>query len=321
MASLLSFFNRLLPFATPGTPLIQDLLHLGVICSLLYFAPQIQEYVQRERPDLAIPEQPQAGQDNDTQEGPEADEQVADQNGPELVAQDDGVEDPINENEDVFAGGADRDQDGPANGAPVAGPANGRPQRNVGAKKAKALARRDQRRAYNEFQRSQGEAQRAKDAEGASEREKAQAMERERRKAVEAKLNEKKAKDREQRREQERKDREQEMQRREQAIGLVREQLQEQHMSNVFEVARQVGGDADDVWLEKILKAAGVLGKDADGSMTVATSLGWIVRVKQQDMLKAYEKAAAAIHDDDDGVISYEDLATHLEAVLREKID
>ncbi|KXT16257.1 hypothetical protein AC579_457 [Pseudocercospora musae] len=320
MVSLLSFFNRMLPFATPGTPLIQDLLHLGVICSLLYFAPQIQEYVQKERPNPGIPEQPQAEQNDDAPEMPAADEQVAEQDDPELVARDNGVEHPININEHVFAGAADRDQNDPANGAPVAGHANGRPQRNVGAKKAKALARRDQRRAYNEFQRSQGEAQRAKDAEGASEREKAQAIERERRMAIEAKLHEKKAKDRERRREQERNDREQEMQRREQAIALVREQLQEQHMSNVFEIAKLVGGDADDVWLEKILRAAGVLGKNADGSMTISTSLGWIVRVQQQDMLKAYEKAAAAIHADDGG-ISYEDLATHLEAVLREKID
>ncbi|EME86330.1 uncharacterized protein MYCFIDRAFT_84477 [Pseudocercospora fijiensis CIRAD86] len=320
MTSLVSFLNRLLPFATPGTPLVQDLLHLGVICSLLYFAPQIQEYVQRRHLNPSIPEQPPVGQDDDGPEVPSADEQVADQHDPDPTHQDNGVGEPVNVNEDDFNGAVNGDLDGPANRVPVAGPANGRPQRNVGAKKAKALARRDQRRAYHEFQRSQGEAQRAKDAEGASEREKAQSIERERRKAVEAKLDEKKAKEREQRREQERKEREQEMQRREQAIDLVREQLQERQMSNVFEVARQVGGDADDVWLEKILKAAGVLGKNADDSITIATSLGWIVRVQRQDMLKAYEKAAAAKHSDD-GEISYEDLGTHLEAVLREKVD
>lgn len=322
MASLLSYFNKLLPFATPGTPLLQDLLHLGVICSLLYFAPQIQEYVQRDHQSPAIPQQPQVAQEDDAPEIPTANEQIADQDDFDVANQDNGAEEPNDVDENGFGIGADEGPEVPANGAPVAGPANGRPQRNVGAKKAKALARRDQRRAYNEFQRSQGEAQRAKDAEGASEREKAQAMERERRKAVEAKLDVKKAKEREQRREQERKDREQEMHRREQAIDLVREQLRERQMSNVFEVARQVGGDADDVWLEKILKAAGVLGKNADDSMTIATSLGWIARVQRQDMLKAYEKAAAAIHDDDDdGDISYENFAAHLEAVLRDKVD
>lgn len=319
MAFFLGYLNRLLPFATPGTPLIQDLIHLGVICGFLYFAPQIQEYIERQQDVQAVPEHPRGG---DAEFEPEAaDEEPTEPHMDARFNDQDqqanagnGIDGEAFAEEPAAFGNPQADED------PPPGPANGRvpAQRNVGAKKAKALARRDQRRAYNEFQRSQGEAQRAKEAEGASEREKAQAAERERRKAVEAKLEEKKTKEREQRREQERQQREQEMRRREQAVELVREELDERQFSNMFEVAKQVGGDADDVWLEKILKAAGVLGKNADGSLTISTSLGWIVRVRREDMLRAYESAAKDGQHAKDGNISYEEFAIHLEKVLRE---
>lgn len=306
MASLFGFLNRLLPFATPGTPLLQDLLHLGVICAALYFAPQIQEHF-RQVQDEDVQEQPPFPAAVD--DHPEAEQNNA---APDMIAQeanpaDDGPAPPLQPQND------DDPEPGPAN--PARAP---QPHRNVGAKKAKALARKDQRRAYNEFQRSQGEAQRARDAEGAAEREAVQAAERERRKVAEAELEAKKTKEREKKREVERKQREEEMARREAAVEIVRRDLDERRVSNVFDVARRVGGDADDVWLEKILNAAGVLGKGQDGSFTMATSVGWVVRVRGSDMARAYALASERGKRSEDGEISHEEMGRCLEVVLKE---
>ncbi|GIZ46167.1 hypothetical protein CKM354_000930500 [Cercospora kikuchii] len=291
MSSVLRLLNRLLPFATPGTPVYQDVIHLGVLAVLLYFAPQIQENLQRRnrRPDDHVHDeqidQAPNHQQNDANEpngndGVHETHQAERENGhvPPPIQPDAGV-----------AAEEDRNEPGPANPAarmPAA-------QRNIGAKKAKSLAKKDQRRAYHEFQRSQGDAQRAKDAEGAAEREAAQAAEVVRRKATEAKLEEKKAKEREKRREQERREREEQIALRERAIEFVKEALDERKMCNLFDVGRQVGGDFDEVSLEKILNAAGITGKSKDGTATtMVTSTGWVVRVRKEDMAKAYENAA-----------------------------
>lgn len=314
MASFMTYVNRLLPFATPGTPILQDLVHLGVICALLYFAPQIQEWLQRKREAEHHQTEPQP-----TEQAPQEERQPAAPGNPEG-----------NQDQLAFEEEADRQDDGPDNedfrefqrrqqnaDENEAGPANGPAQRNVGAKKAKSLARRDQRRAYHEFQRAQGEAQRAKDKEGEGEREAAQAAEKERRKAAEAKLEAKKAKEREQRREQERREREEEIARRETAVAIVRRELEERRMSNLFEVARSVGGDADDVWVERILNASGVLGKDADGTLTMVTSTGWLVKVDKEDMLKTYKKAAESGMGDENGKIGFDKLGGLLQDILK----
>ena len=311
--------NRLLPFATPGTPLYQDVVHLGVLAVLLYFAPQIQQHLQ------------QRSRVETEQEGEELQDEPAvleQNNGFQHVVND--PEAPENEQNNNAGqhvdGGRNQDDDmpplrhhAPADAPVEAGPANPAArvppqQRNIGAKKAKSLAKKDQRRAYHEFQRSQGDAQRAKDAEFAAEREAEQAAELARRKAKEAKLEEKKAKEREKRREQERRQREEEIERRERAVRTVRERLDEDRMCNLFDVARVVGGDYDDVSLEKILNAAGVLGKGSDGTVTMATGTGWITRVREEDMRRAYEKASTLTGD-----ISYEQLGNILQKVLKEE--
>lgn len=319
MSSLMRLLNRLLPFATPGTPLYQDVVHLGVLAVLLYFAPQIQQHLQQRR--QVETEQ----QDQELQDEPAIPEQG---NGFQRAADDpEAPENQQNNNARQHING-ERDQDddmpplrhnGPANVPVEAGPANPAArvppqQRNIGAKKAKSLAKKDQRRAYHEFQRSQGDAQRAKDAEFAAEREAEQAAELARRKAKEAKLEEKKAKEREKRREQERRGREEEIERRERAVSTVRERLDENRMCNLFDVARGVGGDYDDVSLEKILNAAGVLGKGSDGTVTMVTGTGWIARVRKEDMRRAYEKASTLTGD-----ISYDQLGNILQEVLKEE--
>lgn len=309
MASFINFINRLLPFASPGTPILQDLIHLGVIATLLYFAPQIQErFRQHEQHDgepiletethQELPADPEQhmneGQDGD--HGQANEEEHADQ-------------DQIPDHEAPQEGEA-----GPAN-AP-----NMPAQRNVGAKKSKSLARKDQRRAYNEFMRSQGEAQRARDAEGAAEREVEQDAERERRRIAAAIVEGKKVKEREQRKERERLERESEISRRDEVLGLVRRELEESGMVNLFDVASNVGGDADEVWVERILNAGGLLGWSPDGErLTLILSTGWVARISRHDMQRVYERAASSGLADPKGRISFEDIGGLLEAVLRER--
>ncbi|KAK4630960.1 hypothetical protein CLAFUW4_03085 [Fulvia fulva] len=323
MASLMSITNRLLPFATPGTPLLQDVIHLAVICTLLYFAPQIQECIQKKRKlqeqtgeteadaidDTAVQgEQPQ---EHDAQEHGQEEQEIFEQEA-------DNNENDGPDNDDFRQFQQQQDANEAALPGPADGPAEIPARRDVGAKKAKSLARKDQKRAYHEFQRAQGEAQRARDAEGAAEREKAQAAERERRKAAEAKLEAKKAKEREAKKEQERKEREKEIERRETAIGMVRRDLEETRMSNLFDVARVVGGDADEVWVEKILNAAGLLGKSSGGALTMVTSTGWVVKVSKEDMASVYKRAVNEGLGGRDGKISYDEFGGLLETVLKE---
>lgn len=309
--SILAILNRLLPFATPGTPVLQDVLHLAAICALLYFAPQIQERLQQaQAAPLIDDESTQAQEERDIQRQPErpGGQDVADddQAGPQFDPHAGGqVDDPAEEVNDHIEEG----QAGPAR-APIIPE-----QRNVGAKKAKALARRDQRRAYHEFQRSQGEAQRARDAEGATEREKTQAVERERRKAAETALEAKKAKEREDRRAKEEAARALEQRRREETIELVRSRLDGERMCDLFRVARDVGVE-DEEWVERILKASGMMGRRGD-TMTMITDAGWALRVSAADMQGLYNDILGdALASDADGRVEAGHIASALQKTL-----
>ncbi|KAI7100927.1 hypothetical protein KC340_g10481 [Hortaea werneckii] len=327
MASLFSFLNRLLPFATPGTPLVQDLVHLAALCGVLYYGPQLQEWYQQrptqeqnagEEPDGPQPEQQGAGAEELEPEQQQQQQQQQQQNIEHAPEEPRNAEPeqarpppPVIEDDD------EEPEAGPAGGGAQAGPANTPAHRNVGAKKAKSLARRDQRRAYHEFQRAQGDAQRAREAEGAEAREAAQNAEKERRRAAEAKLEEKRAKEREEKKERERKLREEDARRRELVVSLARDQLDEERMCDLFKVAKMVGGDVDEEWIEAILKASGMLGRK-DDTMTMITGMGWAVRVTREDMDRTYHAAIEQEARDSEGRISYEALGTMLEKVLRQ---
>ncbi|KAM0711194.1 hypothetical protein Q7P35_001933 [Cladosporium inversicolor] len=317
MVSILGFLNRFLPFATPGTPLLQDLVHLGAICTLLYYAPQIQHWAQEQQNPTIAQDEPL--DDNTVHLGnapiaPQNEEPrepaFADDNADQHAAPDD-FENVPNDNFEAEHAHADIGEGQP-------GPANVPSHRNVGAKKAKSLARKDQRRAYNEFMRSQGDAQRAEDAKDAAEREATLAVERERRKAATAALEAKKAKEREQKREAERKKREEEIRCRELAISLVREALDDQRLCDLFKVARQVGGDVDEEWVERIIRSSELVGM-RDGVLTMITSVGWAVRVSQQDVRQLYENAAVQDMSDESGAVTYDQLGGLFENILMER--
>ncbi|KAH0366618.1 hypothetical protein KCU65_g5231, partial [Aureobasidium melanogenum] len=315
--------NILLPFATPGTPLYQDLLHLAALCTALYYAPQIQAYIQERRQSQTHNQAENQAEQHIHNIEPEAPQPRQQQAAPPPRPFIEDAEEDEQEQPDApfndFAGPAGQQQDdddgepGPVNPRPQAPPGSNN-NRTVGAKKAKSLQRRDQRRAYHEFMRSQGEAQRARDAEGAEEREAQLAVERARRAAKEAEVETKRAKEREEKRLKEEKAREEESQRRERAVRVVREELESRRVVDLEEVARQVGGNVGREWVEGLVRASGLLLESQGQHRTMITANGWVVRVEREDMEALYSEAVADA--DEDGAVAYAKLGERLESIL-----
>lgn len=334
LGRLQSVINRLLPFATPGTPIVQDLAHLGVICATLYFAPQIQAAFRRAteqqipnpvhnntqsdhvRPDVGATEPPQIP--------------INDRPRPPPPPQ---VEDDDTDDEDGQGHGRGEDDEQaqfeneiPLGAAGQAGPAQPNPaftsqqQRPVGAKKAKSLARRDQRRAYHEFVRSQGEAQRSADAEGQHERVAAMNAERERRAAAEAEIAARDSRAREDKKNKEKQEREQEMARRSRTVELLRSELSRTGCVDLGAIAKQVGGTADLAWVGTLAKASGMLGQKDDREMVIITGNGFLVRVSKEQMQECYRAVLQQDSlQDDHGRISYGQVGDVLSGILREQ--
>ncbi|KAL9089778.1 MAG: hypothetical protein Q9165_005572 [Trypethelium subeluteriae] len=213
-----SFINRLLPFTSPGTPLLQDIAHTLVLCTVLYFGPSIQHYIQHH---FSTQDDPTSTQHPTNDLPPSQHAETLDSNDlpaapvePQLNDHHAEAEAPSSSDDDLADDLADDLPDAPPpplhpndhplvpNAAdPAANPANDNvphhqnntavaANRNVGAKKARSLARREQRRAYHEFQRSRGEAQRAAERADAEERETAVYEEKRRRAVAEMEIEE-----------------------------------------------------------------------------------------------------------------------------------
>lgn len=315
----MKLLNILLPFATPGTPLLQDIIHLTALCMLLYFAPQIQQWVEKRR---ARSTHNEAEDVDDRIPDVEQHDEVVPEGHAEpqdTLAQQD---DTWNHN-DQRAGGRPREHpadldDAAENGQP--GPATVPPIRNVGAKKAKSLARKDQKRAYNEFMRSQGDAQRARDAQGATEREAALSAERERRALIERDLQSRKAQERGAKKEREEQDRKHIARRTELVLDIVRAELDSKKMCNLFKVAEALGDDVDEDWVERVLKASGMIGR-GDDTATVITETGWVVVVTANDMQDVYQAAIEDDLGDGKGRIAQEEVAGLLVRILEQRGD
>ncbi|PNS17326.1 hypothetical protein CAC42_7009 [Sphaceloma murrayae] len=324
--------NRLLPFATPGTPLTTDLVHLAVLCGLLYFAPQIQTYLNTTFRKPESSENDGSAQDTPTaaendrrrataQHIPNA-APIEAQLGPANHAPPPPppqIANPPPEAHDEPPPPPPPLDPGPADGAP--GPANPRPvpttttrTREVGAKKAKSLARRDQRRAYNEFMRSQGEAQRARDAEGAAEREAGLAEERARRAAVEAELREEERRERDERKEKERRREAEEGRARVVVGGLVRDGLVERGWVDLGEVAGRVGRGRE--WVEMLVRAEGMLG-EREGEVVMVTGKGWLVRIAAEMMREVWRVLEARVNVTGVDSIGLDEIGSVLEGVIR----
>jgi hypothetical protein len=353
MSDLLQVIRKLIPFATPNTPLIQDLLYTAAIaaCALVLLVDRYQRRTQEQNEDpsgLGVNQQDEhealldqhVDQEDDIEhdipQGHRPDnEQVrggGDENGinqPETANERDFVQQhqqpAIDDLRPDAAGRPAHDfnaGEGPANGPDRSATT----QRAVGAKKAKSLAKKDQRRAYHEFLRSQGDAQRAQDASTAAEREAALQKEQSKRAAAKAAIESRKARERGARREAELREREYEARRRTEPVAMVRRELAERGMCNlwaVVEVLEKECLDLDVEFVEKLLKLAGVLGKDdfaQDGSLTFLTSKGWVVRVTTQDMKAAHQITAERYGNQRDGKVSLNSFADALELAIQQRL-
>ncbi|KAL5373632.1 hypothetical protein DPSP01_012569 [Paraphaeosphaeria sporulosa] len=324
--------NLLLPFTHPGTPLFQDLIHTAVLITTLYYAPQIADYYNAHyRP--SSPHTPRnegntAPIDGQV-DGPPADIPDAPLDDA-WVLQDDGdnedagleppplaptpppgqlhnppPEDGVWQND--FAPG----DPGPANDRPQATRAN----RVIGAKKAKSLARRDQRRAYHEFHRSQAEQRKLAEEAGREEREAALAQEKARRAEVEAQLAEEKRERLAWEREQKRKEAEEEHQRRERVVEKVREEIVRKGAVDLVDVAIEEGKDK--VWVERLVRASGMLSQmEKGGAKVMITGEGWLVKIDAELMRTVYEEAAS-FGNSRDGKVSFANFGGILEKAVR----
>ncbi|KAL5117934.1 hypothetical protein ACEQ8H_004079 [Pleosporales sp. CAS-2024a] len=313
----ISLLNLLLPFTKPGTALAQDLVHTAVLCGTLYYAPQIAEwYHARQHPsppdgtDTVDAHEP--GAPNAPVQPPPAPRQREDVPLDErLVLQpsddeDDAIPPPLaptppfnqqnhvqepplpqpldNDNQDPFA-------PGPAHPNPNQ-PRNTPANRTVGAKKAKSLARKDQRRAYHEFHRQEAELRRLREQEGAEERETELAAERERRARIEADIAAKEREERARRKEEERREQEEENERRERVVERVRREVRQRGCVDLLEEGRREGKDR--LWVTRLVKASGLLAQlSGEGAKLMITGDGWLVKVDQEIMAQAYRDAEA----------------------------
>ncbi|KAF9695594.1 hypothetical protein EKO04_006470 [Ascochyta lentis] len=334
MGALLSLpitlLNFLLPFTKPGTPITQDLIHTAILCGTLYFAPQIAEWYNTRQLGNTTdgvgretnPNQEEDAQQNDPHELQDtAQEPPPPQRGqPNLQAH---IEDEI-EPAAPQPGPAEPQPQEAAFAAPEqAGPANERPRptpqnRAVGAKKAKSLARKDQRRAYHEFHRQEAELRRLQAAEGAEERDAALAAEKARRAAAEAEIVERERREREERKREVEREVEEERERRERVVRSVREEVESVGAVDLVDVAWTEGKGR--VWVERLVRASGVLGQLArEGAKVLVTSQGWLVRVDKEIMERAYAEAEkfGVVHG---GKVGFAEFGGMLEKAVRERI-
>ncbi|KAH0543258.1 hypothetical protein FGG08_002422 [Glutinoglossum americanum] len=331
--------NRLLPFTRPGTPLIQDILHSVVLASIIYFAPRILEkQLERDTRREAIPPQ-------DKETVLENEVTGAEQRLEGSDAEAEGHQD-LEGHEDIQYYPTDSDTADNAidhaNPPPQAHPqqptdtadtattdATAPRTRTIGKKKAKSLARKDQTRAYHEFQRQQGEAQRARDREIEASLAASLAEEKHRRALLEQDLQEKRRQERQSKRDQDRSRREQDAERKARAISLVHQGLRSHGYVRISELVKTVGGGGDDgidsTWVERLVRAEGMLGLQTSGSsestdaLTMLTSTGYIVLVTNTDLQEAYQRALNLPSGSDDGKVSYEAVGRVLEEGLLER--
>jgi hypothetical protein len=319
-----SLLNLFLPFTKPGTPLAQDLIHTAVLCGTLYYAPRIAEWYNTRKHHTVSPGDDlidQPGTEHEYVEhniprpaDPPLDERLVLQPSDEDSDPDTPHPPPLAPTPPNFAQQPPLPQDadaGPANPGPRATTAN----RTIGAKKAKSLARKDQRRAYHEFHRQEAELRRLQEQEGAEERQKEISAEKERRAKIEADIASKEREERATRKEAERKEVEEENERRQRVVGKVRDAVQRKGCVDLLDEARRE--KKDKAWVVKLVKASGLLAQlSCEGSKTMITGDGWLVRVDEAIMEQAY-RDAEAFGRRNEGRIGFEDMGGFIERSVR----
>ncbi|KAI5783590.1 hypothetical protein EDC01DRAFT_212357 [Geopyxis carbonaria] len=189
----------------------------------------------------------------------------------------------------------------------VDGPAQHQPRtvrtRTVGPKKMRSIQRRDQRRAYHEFLRSQAE-QREEQENDLREEEKERAFENARRRAlVEEEIAERKEKERIEREKAEGKLREREKKDADKLKNLLRGKK----CFEVEKLARSVGRERP--WVEMVLKREALMGVD-QGVFRTITRDGWWISVGEEDLEILWGRLKES------GKMSWNDMGSALEEIL-----
>lgn len=109
-----------------------------------------------------------------------------------------------------------------------------------------------------------------------------------RRAEIEAEIAERERKEREKRKEEERREMEEETRRRERVVRNVKVGLEEEGYVDLGVVAGREGKDR--VWVEKVVRAGGILNsaKIAGDGVTMITKEGWVVRLDAEFMKEVY---------------------------------
>lgn len=341
---ILNFF---LPFTNPNTPLLQDIIHTLILCVTLYFAPQIGQWLEARKAyqdtddkDSTArvdppPEPIDHAQDTDDpplderlvfqEEDDDDDDENANAANPPPLAptppppnapahhnhhqahvEDDLPAQPQQPHHNFLAAAA-----GPANEHPRPTPAN----RTIGAKKAKSLARKDQRRAYHEFHRQEAELRKLQEAEGAEEREAALLASRERRARIEEEIREKEREERERVKREREREADEEGRRRERCLESLRWTMEERGCVDVAEEAQKEGKDV--LWVERLVRASGLLAQlqKEGGGHVMLTGHGWLVSVDEELMRSVYEQAEA-YGEKNDGKVGMKEFEEMLEKAV-----
>jgi hypothetical protein len=325
MGNLIQTLNSLIPFADPTRPLWRDAIYSIFLCTFLYFAPHIpfSQLWNKTQPVLVaeptaplhgeLPPRPTVEDDSDS------DESLNDEDLTNLIRQAEARDAALAEG---FAGPANPQQ---ANGPQQLQPAPGQPRRlrdpnrEVGAKKAKSLARRERLRAYNEFLREQGDMQRAQAASVAQETEAELAERRARRAKVEAEIEWRAKEKREKKKAKEEKREKEESDAIQKASTMVADGLRDEGRIEIEKVAQAV--DRDVPWVEKLLRKDGMLGLKTltDGkSLTMLTSKGWVVRVTETELHQLYTQAAS-YNSATSGKVTWTEMGVLLDDILRKQ--
>ncbi|KIV99707.1 uncharacterized protein PV09_08638 [Verruconis gallopava] len=313
---MLGWLNTFIPFADPTRPIWRDVALSTILLLLMYVAPRIdfdalvrkrsadkEPAVNVSRPDtrtenLELDVNEFEDQHEDSRNDP-ADESDA------VELQADSNEVHLGEHRQMD----DANDEGPVRHQPRARNTN----REVGSKKAKSIARRNQQRAYNEWLREQGDAQRAEWARDEHERQAELAAEKQRRAAIDARLREKEKSEREARRAKEEVERQAELEATQKALCLIEQALEEKKCSNVNDVAKSVKRSEE--WVRQLARREGLLGVkliNDEKTVVMLTSSGWIMRVDKTRMDKVYAQAAAACSRGD-GRITWSELGRMLQ--------
>ncbi|KAH7128423.1 hypothetical protein B0J11DRAFT_270515 [Dendryphion nanum] len=318
--------NLLLPFTDKSTPLYQDLIHTAILCGTLYFAPQLVDLYNHHTHQHPTRPNDLTNADSTTDD-PNTDLPV-DHN---FVLQPDEDEEPAEppplvptpppgnaapavhfapQNHPGWENNAENEVD-PENNRPRPTHAN----RVIGPKKAKSLARKDERRAYHEFHRNEAELRRLREAEGKEEREAALAAEKARRAEVEREIQERERAERERKKEEDRRDQEEERTRRERVVDDVRQGIAGKGAVDMVDLAYREGKDR--LWVERLVRASGLLSQSAATERhLLITENGWVVRIDDELMKEAYS-AAASFGDANKGRVSLQEFGIILEKAVR----